>query len=100
MPDLFARPPEQLVLRDYQEAALEAARENIRRAIDAKCPAAHRLRQDHHGAGPHAGSEGDASRPVFITDRTALLDQTSVERRVDQALRGGVTTGTRLRHLR
>ena len=31
MPDLFQRPVSELVLRDYQSAALESARENIRK---------------------------------------------------------------------
>ena len=78
MPDLFPRAYQQLVLRDYQEAALEAARENIRRG--------HRRQilcsptgsgKTIIALGLMQAAEAAGSRSVFITDRTALVDQTS-----------------------
>lgn len=79
MPDLFmeqtARP---LILRDYQEAAIESARENIRKGKRRQILCA------PTGAGKTIIALGlmkrameAGSRSAFITDRSALIDQTS-----------------------
>lgn len=78
MPDLFQKPQRELVLRDYQEAAIESARENIRKKKRRQILCA------PTGAGKTIIALGlmkramDAgSRSAFITDRSALIDQTS-----------------------
>lgn len=78
MPDLFATPARELVLRDYQSAALDSARANIRRG--------HRrqILCSPTGSGKTIIALGlmqaalqAGSRSAFITDRSALVDQTS-----------------------
>ena len=78
MPDLYAPATQQLTLRDYQEAAIESARENIRAGNRRQILCA------PTGAGKTIIALGlmklaqDAgSRSAFITDRSALIDQTS-----------------------
>lgn len=78
MPDLFAPAARELVLRDYQSAAIDAARANIR--------AGHRrqILCAPTGAGKTVISLGimqaaarAGSRSAFLVDRSALVDQTS-----------------------
>ncbi len=78
MADLFTPPPRDLVLRDDQLAAIESARANIRQG--------HRrqILYAPTGAGKTIiamglmeAAEGAGSRSAFITDRSALVDQTS-----------------------
>lgn len=78
MPDMFATPAKSLVLRDYQEAAIESARENIRKGQRRQILCA------PTGAGKTIIALGlmkrakeAGSRSAFITDRSALIDQTS-----------------------
>lgn len=78
MPDLFQKPQGELVLRDYQEAAIESARENIRKGKRRQILCA------PTGAGKTIIALGlmkrameAGSRSAFITDRSALIDQTS-----------------------
>ncbi|GEP57331.1 helicase [Reyranella soli] len=77
--DLDPAPPvKELVLYDYQSAAIDAARENIRRG--------HRRQilcsptgsgKTIMGLGLMQGAMRAGSRSAFVTDRTALVDQTS-----------------------
>lgn len=76
--DLFTTAPETLVLRDYQLGALASARENIRRGNRRQILCA------PTGAGKTIialglmeRAEQVGSRSAFITDRSALIDQTS-----------------------
>ena len=78
MPDMFAPAAQQLILRDYQSAAIESARENIRRGHRRQILCA------PTGAGKTIIALGltklakeAGSRSAFITDRSALIDQTS-----------------------
>lgn len=78
MPDMFSLPAESLVLRDYQSAAIESARENIRKGHRRQILCA------PTGAGKTIIALGlmklameAGSRSAFITDRSALVDQTS-----------------------
>lgn len=78
MPDLFQMPAKELVLRDYQSGALDSARENIRNGNRRQILCA------PTGAGKTIialglmqAAERVGSRSAFITDRSALIDQTS-----------------------
>lgn len=78
MPDLFQTEPKHLVLHDYQRAAIDSARENIRKGFRRQILCA------PTGAGKTIIALGlmqaatDAgSRSAFLADRTALVDQTS-----------------------
>lgn len=78
MPDLFAQTAQELVLRDYQSAAIEAARENIRKGIKRQILCA------PTGAGKTVialgmmkGAADVGARSAFIVDRSALVDQSS-----------------------
>jgi superfamily II DNA or RNA helicase len=78
MHELFPAVAEELVLRDYQSAALDSARENIRNGHRRQILCA------PTGAGKtiialglmQAAMEA-GSRSAFVTDRNALIDQTS-----------------------
>ncbi len=79
-PELFAPtiPPEEIVLRNYQEESIEGLRENIRNGIDSQILAA------FVGAGKTVCSAfmlretlRKGSRGYFIVDRLSLLGQTS-----------------------
>jgi superfamily II DNA or RNA helicase len=79
MSDLFSAPAEELVLRDYQLAALDSARANIRAGKRRQIICA------PTGAGKTVIALGFmqaatsvGSRSAFITDRSALIDQTSM----------------------
>lgn len=78
MPDLFAQTARELILRDYQSAALESARENIRKGIRRQILCA------PTGAGKTIialglmkGATEVAARSAFLVDRSALVDQSS-----------------------
>jgi len=78
MPDLFAPQARELVLRDYQLGALDSARDNIRKGHRRQILCA------PTGAGKTIIALGlmkaameAGSRSAFITDRSALVDQTS-----------------------
>jgi superfamily II DNA or RNA helicase len=78
MPDLFAPTAKELVLRGYQSAALESARENIRKGIKRQILCA------PTGSGKTIIALGlmqlataAASRSAFLVDRSALVDQSS-----------------------
>ena len=78
MRDLFPSIATALVLRDYQSAALESARENIRKGCRRQTLCA------PTGAGKTIIALGlmqaamrVGSRSAFVTDRNALVDQTS-----------------------
>jgi DNA repair protein RadD len=78
MSELFALPAKELVLRDYQLAALDNARANIRKGFRRQILSAPTgagktvIAMGLMQAATHAGS-----RSAFITDRSALIDQTS-----------------------
>jgi DNA repair protein RadD len=68
----------ELVLFDYQAAAIEAARENIRKGIRRQILCAPTgSGKTIMGLGLMQGAQRAGSRSAFITDRTALVDQTS-----------------------
>ena len=76
--DMFIKSAQALVLRDYQSAAIESARDNIRRGNRRQILCA------PTGAGKTIIAMGlmklameAGSRSAFITDRSALIDQTS-----------------------
>lgn len=78
MPDMFSSPARELMLRDYQLGALDSARENIRAGKRRQILCA------PTGAGKTIIALGlmqkaelAGSRSAFITDRSALIDQTS-----------------------
>lgn len=78
MPDMFAATARELVLRDYQLGALDSARDNIRKGHRRQILCA------PTGAGKTIIALGlmqaamdVGSRSAFITDRSALIDQTS-----------------------
>jgi DNA repair protein RadD len=78
LPDLFQMPAKELVLRDYQSAALDSARDNIRKGNRRQILCA------PTGAGKTIialglmqAAERAGSRSAFLTDRSALIDQTS-----------------------
>ncbi|MEA2916055.1 MAG: repair protein RadD [Bradyrhizobium sp.] len=78
MPDLFQMAAKELVLRDYQSAALDSARENIRKGNRRQ------ILCSPTGSGKTIialglmqAAERVGSRSAFITDRSALIDQTS-----------------------
>lgn len=77
--DLFAGEPEQLVLHDYQLGALASARENIRRGNQRQILCAPTgAGKTIIGLGLMQGAERVGSRSAFVTDRSALIDQTSL----------------------
>ena len=76
--DMFIKSAQALVLRDYQSAAIESARDNIRRGNRRQILCA------PTGAGKTIIAMGlmklameAGSRSACITDRSALIDQTS-----------------------
>src|SRR5215813_2609844 len=77
MHDLFPAEAQELVLRDYQSAALDSARQNIRKGHRRQILCA------PTGAGKTLIGLGlmkareVGSNSAFITDRSALIDQTS-----------------------
>jgi len=78
MPDMFAPPAQELLLRDYQSAAIESARDNIRKGIKRQILCA------PTGAGKTIialglmkGASDVGARSAFLVDRSALVDQTS-----------------------
>lgn len=78
MAELFTRPARQLVLRDYQSAALDQARENIRRGHRRQILCAPTgAGKTIIGLGLMQLAERAGSRSAFITDRNTLIDQTS-----------------------
>jgi DNA repair protein RadD len=82
MRDLFdheAQPVKELVLHDYQAAAIEAARKNIRRGYRRQILCAPTgAGKTIMGIALKQAAERAGSRSAFITDRTALVDQTSL----------------------
>lgn len=78
MPDLFSLPARELVLRDYQSAALDKAREHIRRGFRRQILCAPTgAGKTIIGLGLMQAAMRAGSRSAFITDRNALVDQTS-----------------------
>jgi DNA repair protein RadD len=78
MPDLFQMAAKELVLRDYQSAALDSARENIRKGNRRQILCAPTgAGKTIIGLGLMQAAERVGSRSAFITDRSALIDQTS-----------------------
>jgi DNA repair protein RadD len=78
MPDLFATHAKELVLRDYQSAALESARDNIRKGHRRQILCAPTgAGKTIIGLGLMQAASAAGSRSAFITDRSALVDQTS-----------------------
>jgi DNA repair protein RadD len=83
MRDLFsfnddALPPADLVLHDFQSAALDSARENIRRGHRRQILCAPTgAGKTIMGLGLVQAAMNAGSRSAFITDRSALVDQTS-----------------------
>lgn len=78
MPDLFQMPTKELVLHGYQAGALDSARENIRKGNRRQILCA------PTGAGKTIialglmqAAQRVGSRSAFVTDRSALIDQTS-----------------------
>lgn len=79
MPDsLFQAPAEELVLRDYQLAALDSARDNIRKGHRRQILCAPTgSGKTIIALGLMQGATRVGSRSAFLSDRNALVDQTS-----------------------
>lgn len=79
MPEgLFAEAPKELLLRDYQQGAIESARENIRRGHRRQILCAPTgAGKTIIGLGLMEAAGRAGSRSAFVTDRSALVDQTS-----------------------
>jgi DNA repair protein RadD len=78
MRDLFHAPAKELVLRDYQSGALDSARENIRKGHRRQILCAPTgAGKTIIGLGLMQAAMLAGSRSAFVTDRTALIDQTS-----------------------
>ncbi len=78
MPDMFQLPARELLLRDYQSAALASARENIRKGNRRQILCAPTgAGKTIIGLGLMQAAMLAGSRSAFITDRNALIDQTS-----------------------
>jgi DNA repair protein RadD len=78
MPDLFQNATKELLLRDYQAGALDSARENIRRGNRRQILCAPTgAGKTIIGLGLMQAAQRVGSRSAFVTDRSALIDQTS-----------------------
>lgn len=78
MPDLFVQTAQDLVLRDYQLAAIESARDNIRRGVRRQILCSPTgSGKTIIGLGLMKAASDVASRSAFLVDRSALVDQTS-----------------------
>ena len=77
-PSATTPPPAELVLHDFQSAALDSARENIRRGHRRQILCAPTgAGKTIMGLGLMQAAMNAGSRSAFITDRSALVDQTS-----------------------
>ncbi|MPZ34873.1 MAG: DEAD/DEAH box helicase [Rhodospirillales bacterium] len=78
MRDLFPVEAEEIVLRDWQSAALDSARENIRKGHRRQVMCAPTgAGKTIFGLALMDAAKRAGSRSAFVTDRTALIDQTS-----------------------